>query len=255
MKHLRLNIALGLTAVLVTLAACSDNSSDPVLVFAAASLSDPVTELVRQFEEETGTPVDISFGGSNALARQITAGAPADLFISAGPAPIDLLIQESVAVADDAVVLFSNQLVIVAGQELTGVDSLESLASDRVARIAIVDPELGPAGLYAQQALRSAGLWNTLLDKIVLTQDVRLVMTHVGAGTVDAGIVYRTDALTEPSLELAYTVPAEFHARIQYVGVVIHDSDRRLPASRLLEFVASPEGSETFRRYGFITAP
>ena len=242
----------GLIATLIALSACGD-APKPVLVFAAASLADPLTELVQRFEDETGARVDLSFGGSNSLARQIIAGAPADLFVCAGVAPVDSLIAEGLAEARGVQELFGNQLVVVTGPGLGPFASLRDLLGS-TDRLALVDPMLGPAGLYAQQALSTEGLWDALLPNIVLTQDVRAALAYVAAGNADAGIVYRTDALTQPDLTVAYAVPSDLHAPIRYVVVVPIESDRQAEGARLLRFLASEESARTFQSYGFVDA-
>ena len=224
-------------------------------MFAAASLTDPVTELARQFEEETGIPADLNFAGSNALARQIVAGAPADLFLSAGESPVDLLVEEGLAVEADVRELLGNELVVVTRSEAGQVETLESLQGEQLARVTIVDPGLGPAGRYAEQALRSAGTWDSLLSKMVLASDVRAVLSYVESGNADAGIVYRTDAATMPDLRVAFRIPSELHSPIRYLGVVPERADRSEAAAKMLEFLTSDDAADEFRRFGFLAAP
>ena len=236
-------------------AACDSDAEDPILVFAAASLTDPVSELARRFEEDTGIRADLNFGGSNALARQIVAGAPADLFLSAGEAPVDLLVEEGLVVEPDVQELLGNELVVVTRSEGGQPGSFEALLSDRYARVTIVDPGLGPAGRYAEQALQSAGTWEALLPKVVLASDVRAVLSYVESGNADAGIVYRTDAATRSGLSVAFAVPSELHSPIRYLGAVPERSDGSKAAARLLEFLTSDDAADEFRRYGFLVAP
>ncbi len=236
-------------------AACGDDSEDPILVFAAASLEDPVTELARRFEDETGIQADLNFGGSNALARQIVAGAPADLFLSAGAGPVDLLIAEGLAGEPDVRELLGNELVVVTRSEAGQMESLESLLGERFTRLTIVDPGLGPAGRYAQEALQSAGIWDALSSKILLSSDVRAVLSYVEAGNADAGIVYRTDAATTPELSVAFGVPSEAHSPIRYLGVALESADRSEAASRMLEFLTSEDAVAEFGRFGFLAPP
>ena len=231
---------------------CGDDADEPVLVFAAASLTDPLTELAGSFEEKTGVKSDLNFAGSNALARQIVAGAPADLFLSAGASPVDLLIEEGLAKESDVRELLGNELVVVTGQDAARVQSLESLQDERVKRVTIVDPGLGPAGRYAEQALRSAGIWDSLLPKVILASDVRAVLSYVEAGNVDAGIVYRTDAATTPELKVAYRVPSELHSPVRYLGAVIEGAGSSDSAARMLEFLTSDAAAEEFSRFGFL---
>ena len=237
------------------LAACGDGAGEPVLVFAAASLTDPVSELAREFEDDTGVRVDLSFGGSNALARQIVAGAPADLFLSAGEGPVELLISEGVARDSDVEELLGNELVVVAEPGVEELGSLETLLEERFGRVVVVDPGLGPAGRYAEQALRSAGVWDALLNKVVQANDVRAALGYVESGNADAGIVYRTDAATAPGLSVVYGVPPGLHSPIRYLGVVPSGSERLDAAAELLGFLTSERAAGEFGRYGFLAAP
>ena len=236
-------------------AACDDESDEAILVFAAASLTEPLTNLVERFESETGIKSDLNFAGSNALARQIVAGAPADLFLSAGAAPVELLIEEGLASEPGVRELLGNELVVVTGPESVNVDSLGSLLEDSIARVAVVDPGLGPAGRYAEQALRSEGVWDALLPKTVLASDVRAALSYVEAGNVDAGIVYRTDTATVPELHVAFGVPSDLHSPIRYLGVTPEMTDRSEAASKMLEFLTSDAAVEEFGKFGFLAAP
>ena len=248
-------LAAAALVLMVGSVSCGNDAEGPILVFAAASLTDPLIELSERFEDETGIRVDLNFGGSNALARQVVAGAPADLFLSAGASPVDLLIEEGLAAESDVRELLGNELVIVTGSDAAGVDSLVSLLDDAVGRVAVVDPGLGPAGTYAEQALRADGTWDALLPKTVMASDVRAVLSYVEAGNADAGIVYRTDAESVPELNVAFAVPSGLHSPIRYLGVVPMEGDRSEAATRFLEFLTSDDAANEFGRFGFLAAP
>ena len=153
-----------LVALIFVLPACGATDKDrPLLVFAAASLENVVTELTERFEERTKVDVDIAFGGSNALAQQILSGAPADLFISAGLPPANLLTESGHADESDLYSIAGNELVIAAAPGRRSFDSAVDLLSGDVGRIALVDPAFAPAGWYTEQALHNAGVWQELL--------------------------------------------------------------------------------------------
>ncbi len=251
----RVFLAAAALVLMVGSVSCGDDAEGPILVFAAASLTDPMTELAERFEGETGIKSDLNFGGSNSLARQIVAGAPVDLFLSAGESPVDLLVEEGLVTESDVRELLGNELVIVTGSDDGYVSSLGALLDDGVSRVAIVDPGLGPAGRYAEQALRSDGTWEALLPKTVLASDVRAVLGYVEAGNADAGIVYRTDAATAPELRVVYAVPSGLHSPIRYMGAVPNGADRSEAASKMLEFLTSETALREFGRFGFLDAP
>ena len=238
-------------AVCLALVACG--GEEDLLVFAATSLRDPLTEVSEHYESESGVNVNLSFGGSQSLAQQIASGAPADVFISAGIGPVHFLEQRGLASIPDSrsLRLLSNELVVVTRDESGGIDSLKSLTSDTIERIALADPALAPAGSYAEEALRSAGLWDRLRDKVLLGKDVRAAMTYVEVGNADAGIVYRTDALSSGSLEVAHSVDPALHSTIIYPAVAVSGSSNTGDASEYIEYLSSEEAISVFLRFGF----
>ena len=243
-------ILILIAALIITATACARDDSEPVLVFAAASVEAPLTKLAELYEEKTGVAIDLSFGGSNALARQIAAGAPADLFFSAGVAPVSLLTAQNLARPDDNALL-GNELVVATRPDAPEISALNDLLNDAISRAAIVDPELGPAGRYAREALANADLWDALRPKLILAQDVRAAIAYVETGSADAAIVYRTDAETAPDLTIAYAVPSDTHSPISYLGVAIRDAANSEAAADFLRFLESEEAAEAFRDAGF----
>ncbi len=240
-------------AVCLALAAC--DGEDALLVFAATSLRDPLTRINESYESETGAAVNLSFGASQSLAQQIASGAPADVFISAGAAPVDFLQERDLIPNDDARRLLGNELVIVMLDNNPEIDSLESLTSDTIERLALADPALAPAGAYAKEALLSVGIWDGLQDKLLLGKDVRAAMTYVEVGNADAGIVYRTDALSSDSLRVVHAVEAALHSPIVYPAVALSDSSNREEVSKYLNYLSSEEAIAVFRRFGFSDPP
>ena len=240
-------------ALCLALLACDDQ--DALLVFAATSLRDPLTRISERYESESGAPVNLSFGASQSLAQQIASGAPADVFISAGAAPVAFLQERELISNADARRLLGNELVIVAPDESGGIDSLESLASGAIDRLALADPALAPAGAYAKEALLSVGIWDSLQSKILLGKDVRAAMTYVEVGNADAGIVYRTDALSSDTLRVVHAVEAELHSPIVYPAVALSDSSNREEVTRYLDYLSSQEAASVFRGFGFSEPP
>jgi len=223
-------------------------SRDEVLVFAAASLTDAVGEIAGVFQRETGTRVLCSFAGSNVLARQIRAGAPADLFLSANPERMDELERAGLVRASDRVDLLSNGLVVVvAARSERRLERPRDLLGVRA--LALGDPEAVPAGIYARRWLEGAGLWSRLRDRVVPTLDVRAALVAVDSGAAEAGVVYRTDARMARSARVAFEVPAADAPRIVYPVAVLA---RASPGTRaLFDALASPRAREVFERHGF----
>ena len=230
---------------------CADDDSR-VALFAAASLDAPLSELAERYETQSGVRASVSLGGSQALARQIALGAPADVFFSAGAPPMRSLIGEGLVNPEDVAAPLSNELVVVASPALApSLTSLESLAAPSVEALAMPDPALAPAGWYAARALSSAGLRDALRPKTVETPNVRAALAAVSAGVADAGFVYRTDARTAPELRAAFAVPPALHPPIRYQVAPVIGAPNPAAARDLARFLASPEAAAVFAAHGF----
>jgi molybdate transport system substrate-binding protein len=223
------------------------------VVFAAASLSDALREVGRNFEARTGQRVVLSFGGSNDLARQIRAGAPAEVFVSASTERMDEVERAGLVRAGDRVDLLSNRLVVVVPAESTlTLAAPEGLTHAR--RLALGDPEAVPAGIYARQWLERRGLWEQLRDRVVPTLDVRAALAAVESANADAGIVYRTDAAVSKRVRVAFLVPEEETPRIVYPAALLATA-RGSAARAFYEHLRSPAARQVFERLGFEFLP
>jgi molybdate transport system substrate-binding protein len=204
-RRLALMVLLALTCIVH---ACSkDQAPAEVLVFAAASTADVAGEIAREFEADTGNKVRFSFGASRDLARQIRAGAPAHVLLSADTEPVDGLVDAKLLRAEDRRTFASNRLVVVAPKE-SAPKAFAPRDLVNVAPIAIGDPAVVPAGKYAQQWLEKEGLWTDVERHVVPALDVRAALATVEAGHAKAGVVYRTDAARSSKVRIVYEVPA-----------------------------------------------
>jgi molybdate transport system substrate-binding protein len=221
--------------------------ADEVLVFAAASLTESLEEIGRACEAKTGTAVRFSFGASSDLARQIEAGAPADVFFSADTARMDALEKSGIVRHADRREFLSSQLVVVVPiSSSLRVAGARDLA--RLPRLALADPEAVPAGIYARKWLEAEGVWGQVRPKLVPTLDVRATLAAVESGAVEAGIVYRTDSVISNEVRVVFAVtngPA-----IAY-SVARLASSKSSAARRFVDFVAGAEGRAVFKRRGF----
>jgi molybdate transport system substrate-binding protein len=247
---------LATTLALVALAASSPAGNPAarpprpeILVFAAASLTDALGEIGADFERRRGVRVLFSFAGSNALARQIQAGAPADLFVSANLDRMDELERAGLVRPTDRVSLLSNRLaVVVAADSALAIRTPADLGGAR--RIALGDPEAVPAGIYARLWLDGLGLWATLRERVVPTLDVRAALAAVESGAAEAGIVYRTDAALSSRVRVAFDVPPSEAPRIVYPAAVLASSPA--PEARaFLDHLRSSTARAIFARLGF----
>lgn len=239
---------LGAAVVLALAAPGPKAAPGEVVVFAAASLADAIGEIGRLFEARTGHRVVTSYAGSNELARQILAGAPAQVFLSAHPGRVDELERAGLVARADRVDLLSNRLVVVvpAGSRLA-ITRPEHLAAAR--RIALADPQSVPAGIYAREWLQRRGWWDLLKDRVVPALDVRAALAIVDSADADAGVVYRTDAAVARSARVAFEVDAAEAPRIVYPAALLAPAD---PAARaFFAHLRSAEARALFERRGF----
>ena len=186
-------------AFICTLAAPTARAD--VLVFAAASLKEPLDQIAAQFEG-----VVVSYGGSGTLARQASLGAPADIILLANTQWMDVLVEASHVQADTVVDFASNRLVLIAPQGTKMVE-LSAPALDAAlgeGRLAVGLTEAVPAGIYAKTALQTLGLWETVEGRLAEVDNVRAALALVARGQASLGIVYRSDTrISDAVVEVA----------------------------------------------------
>lgn len=238
--------------LLILAAAAGPLAAADVTVFAAASLADVLREVVPAWERATGNRVFFNFAGSNALARQIRAGAPADLFLPADEAQMDVLEKDGLLVPGTRRSLLSNALVaVVRTDSPLRLSSARDLAGPAVRRVALADPRGVPAGVYAKAWLENAGVWASVAPKVIPAENVRAALAAVESGDADAGVVYATDARTSRAVRVAFTAPPGEAPAISYPLALLRDAPALAAARALLEHLAGPSAAAAFRRAGF----
>ncbi len=231
---------------------CVGAQAVDLVVSAAASLAAPLNEARPVFEQgHPGTHLFYNFAASGMLARQIEGGAPADVFISAAPQPMDQLQAHQLVLEGTRVVLLSNELVLVVPRHDPGrIKGFSDLSG--AGRVAIGDPGFVPAGQYAMEVLRHLGLWDSVRPKLVYGQDVRQVLDYVARGEVDAGIVFSTDAALLPGKVVRVALaPAGSHQVVRYPAAVMAHSKNPEQARAFLDFLTRPEARALFEKHGF----
>lgn len=219
-------------------------------LFAAASLTSVLTEILPRHRFPQ---LRLSFAGSSALARQIDAGAPVDLYLSASPQWMDYLQERGRIDAATRFDLLANRLVVVtpagSGLEVQPRPGFD-LAGALSGRLAVGDPDHVPAGIYARQALRALGWWPALEHRLAPAPDVRAALLYVARGECEAGVVYATDAAVSRGVRVAAELADSLHAPIRYPAAVVAGRDS--PAVRhLVNRLRSREAAQVFRRHGF----
>jgi molybdate transport system substrate-binding protein len=227
----------------------------PMVVFAAASLTDSLQEIANTYSRQTGEKVALNFGASSTLARQIQEGAPADIFFSADEAQLDALEKKGLIVKETRRNRLSNSLVIVVAEESKlAIGSARDLTQAAVKRIALADPQTVPAGIYSREYLEKLGLWTALSPKVVPTDNVRAALAAVESGNVEAGMVYKTDAAISRKVKIAFSVPPAEGPAIVYPMAVVKDSKDPAAARRFLDYLGSAEAARVFEKFGFLNA-
>ncbi len=221
-----------------------------VTVFAAASLKDALDTVAGAYAEATKETITISYAGSSALARQIEAGAPADVFISANPDWMDHLSESGLVAIDSRVDLLGNSMVLVAprGAAAVALDDLPQALGQE--RLVMTLYDAVPAGIYGRQALTSLGLWDDLVDRVAQADNVRVALALVATQEAPYGIVYATDAAAEPRVDVVATFPPGSHDVIIYPAAVIGEGDIEA-ASDFLDFLQGEAADAIFLDHGF----
>jgi molybdate transport system substrate-binding protein len=223
-----------------------------LVISVAASLHDALAEIAGLYRAATGVAVALNTGGSNTLARQIVEGAKAALFISADAAQMDVVERAGRLVPGTRTRLLTNELAVVSSRSDL---SLADVLSGRLSRLGMGETLAVPAGVYGRRWLEHQGAWARLSPKVVPFPTVRAVLAAVEAGRVDAGIVYRTDAMTS-TVQVIARVSQKDHP---YLDIALPAAVVKGPsegeAKKFLEYLKGPAAQEVFTRRGFGLPP
>lgn len=226
--------------------------ADRVMVFAAASLKNALDEIGASFEKKHAHTVVFNFAGSSQIARQVIAGAPADLLVTANALWMNEVAKAGAIDSDSRFDLVSNQLVLASTQEQTitldRANLKKSLSGGRIA-MALVDAV--PAGMYGKQAFEYLGLWDLLRPSVVQADNVRSALRFLTLGETPLAVVYRSDAISEPQVFIAATFPRESHPDIRYpVALTQRGADSE--ASVLFQtYLKGQDAQAILTRHGF----
>ena len=243
-----------IAAAMLSLFSCAASfAEEPVRVFAAASLTNVLTEISTQWAQSGHPAPRLAFGGTATLARQLAAGAPADLFVAADGRWMDELEKQGRLVPGTRTDLLGNDLVLIApmGRRFD-VELRPGFPFSRAfpGKLCIGEPDVVPAGTYAKQALESLQWWDSLQGRIVGTEDVRSALAFVERGECAAGIVYATDAAISGKVVVIARFTPQSHAPIVYPVAVLMNATPQ--AHDFLSYLRSQAAAATFRRHGFV---
>jgi molybdate transport system substrate-binding protein len=233
-------------------------SEDSTLVFAAASLKNALDTIVEDYSKATGRTVTVSYAGSSALAKQIEAGAPADIFFSADLDWMNQLDSEKQIASDSRVTLLGNDIVLVAPADS---DLSVTIAPNFPLAETLGDGKLAmalttsvPAGKYGRASLESLGVWDSVSANVAEAENVRAALALVSRGEAPLGIVYATDAKADPGVKVVGVFPEDSHPAILYpVALTVAAKPE---ARAFLDYLLSPAAKPRFEAQGFrVVAP
>ncbi len=255
-SHVRTAVA-GLLCAIFVFAKYSPLAAreQPVVVFSAASLKNALDEISTLWTKKSGTPVKISYAASNALAKQIEEGAPADLFVSANIDWMDYLETKNLVKPHTRLNLLGNSIVLIAARDwsmdrfdIAPGFPLATLLGD--GRLAMANVVSVPAGKYGRAALETLGVWSSVSNKLAETENVRAALTLVARGETPLGIVYKTDAMAEPTVKIVGIFPADSHPPIVY-SVAITANSKNPKGEEFLHYLSGPQATPVFEKNGF----
>jgi molybdate transport system substrate-binding protein len=227
-----------------------------VLVFAAASLKTALDEINAQWHERTGKRTAISYAASSALAKQIEQGAPADLFISADEDWMDYLAERKLIRLETRSDLVGNHLVLISSK---GTDLQVNIAPGfpllsllGQGRLAMANTEAVPAGKYGRAALEALGVWESVKGRIAQAENVRAALLMVSRGEAPLGIVYESDAVSDPNVARLGTFPEKTHPHIAY-PIAVTAGSTKPAAYAFVDMLKTPVARAIFEKQGFTT--
>ena len=244
------SVALALSFTLESSRAAAADAT----VFAAASLKEALDEQARQFEAGTGNKVIVSYGASNALAKQIEAAAPADIFISADLDWMDYVAQRNLIAPGMRFNLLRNTLVLIAPSSskatlkiAPGFGLATALGAEK---LAMANPDSVPAGKYGKSALEKLGVWTSVEKQVARAENVRAALALVSRGEAPFGIVYSTDALSDKGVKIVDSFPPDSYPPIVYPAALLVSS-KSAAAQPLLDYLRSAPARSVWEKYGF----
>ena len=244
--------------VLMAAAPLAHAQENTITVFAAASMKNALDDINAAFLKATGTKVTASYAASSALAKQLEAGAPVDVFISADRDWMDYAIAHKTIDAASRVDLLGNKLVLVAPKDskLDNVSIAPGFDIARLAgdgRIAVADVNAVPAGKYAKAVLTALGAWSKAEAKLAQAENVRAALAYVSRGETNVGIVYATDARADARVKIVGTFPDGSYPPVIYPAAATVSG--KPAAKRYLQFLRTREAKAIFETYGFSVLP
>lgn len=247
-------IVVGLLGFLILPMLSTQALAADITVFAAASLKNALDNAAKAYEAKTGDKVTVSYAASSALAKQIEASAPADIFISADLDWMDYLAEKNLIDSASRRTLLGNTLVLVAPEdskvEMTIAKNFPLLAAlGPDGKLAMGNVDSVPAGKYGKAALTTLGVWEEVAPRVAQAENVRAALAFVATHEAPLGIVYGTDAKAEPKVKVIGTFPEDTHPKILYPAALLKSA--KPGAQKFLDFIESDDSARFFEEQGF----
>ena len=244
--------------VLLNILGCNNQFLTPwlppnrVIVYASSSTIDALEEIREHFFQLTKISVELNFGSTATLATQIIQGADVDLFLSADQMWADNVVS-SQNISVKRIKLLGNKLVVAVPKKAKyRIKSIEDLLDGSFQVLAMANPDsLVPAGIYAKQVLKNLNLWEKLAPRLVYGENVRTALHYLETESVQAAIVYRTDALASSLVRIELEISSELHRDLQYNLVLLERGNRSDAAFHLFSYLKGEEARQIFEKKGF----
>ncbi|WP_390903570.1 molybdate ABC transporter substrate-binding protein [Vibrio paucivorans] len=253
-RRILLNRMMTMALLIAGLCSFTASAAERVMVYAASSMTNALQDVAKRYQLQHDVKVVLSFASSSTLARQISQGAPSDIYLSANQKWMDYLVDNRVVELSNTTALLGNQLVLIAPQD-SSIDEVLLDAnwgvSDALAgsRLAIGDPAHVPVGIYTKQSLESLQLWSKAKSHLAQTNNVRGALALVERGEAPLGVVYATDAQIATGVKVVATFPTESHSPIAYPLALVNP--RSDAAQSFYDYLQSEQAAAIFRSYGF----
>ncbi len=253
-KHARLYSII--ISALITLSMCllSTAQAESIRIFAAASTTNAITDIIKAYTDKTGKEVTPSFASSSTLAKQIAQGAPADVYLSANPKWMDFIEKKELVEPGTRTNLLGNRITLIqpkSGQLKLSISAdldLAGILGDD--KLAMGDPDHVPAGIYGRKALESLKLWDSVAPKVARAKDVRAALALVERAEAPLGIVYATDAAISKKIDVVGLFPENTHPPIIYPVCIVKDK-ASADAKAFFAFLKDQKAADIFKTYGF----
>jgi molybdate transport system substrate-binding protein len=230
-----------------------------LVVYAATSTRDALQSIEAAYASDHKLDLVFNFGSSGDLSKQIVAAAKADVFLSADEGEMDKVEQAKLIATGSRRPLLSNQLVVVEPADAPSIFTAPfqpaQLAGAGVRRLSLGNVETVPAGRYAKAWLEKMGAWKDVADRVLPGVDVRAALAAVESAGAQAGIVYRTDAVTSKKARVVFAVPLDQGPKISYPIAALAGRPAEKEARAFVDFLASSRGRAAFEKFGFVFLP